>query len=236
MKGAFCMPQKQKMKPLEKEKLVKRFECSEISLSEAAYQARVDRGTVRYWIALYRSEGSGCFAESKTNRVYSPELKQQAVLAYLCSKGSLQKICEIFHIRSKNQLRTWLKVYNSGKGFRNKMSGGSRMKSTRKTTQEERIQIVKECIESDNNYGLVAQKHSVSYQQARTWTLKYKELGETGLEDRRGQNKRDQSPRTEVEQAQIEIEKLKRQLYFAEMENNVLKKLQEIERRDALDK
>ena len=110
------------------------------------------------------------------------------------------------------------------------------MKSTRKTTQEERIQIAKECIESDNNYGLVAQKHSVSYQQARTWTLKYKELGETGLEDRRGQNKRDQAPRTELEQAQIEIEKLKRQLYFSEMENNVLKKWQEVERRDVLDK
>lgn len=110
------------------------------------------------------------------------------------------------------------------------------MKGTRKTTQQERIQIAKECIELENNYGLIAQKHGVSYQQARTWTLKYKELGDAGLEDRRGQSKRDQEPRTELEKAQIEIEKLKRQLYFAEMENNVLKKLQEIERRDALDK
>lgn len=107
--------------------------------------------------------------------MYSPELKQQAVTAYLSSDKGLQKICKIFKIRSAKQLRNWLKVYNSGKGFRNKMSGGNRMKSTRKTTQEEHIQIAKECIESENNYGLIAKKYGVSYQQARTWTLKYKE-------------------------------------------------------------
>lgn len=110
------------------------------------------------------------------------------------------------------------------------------MKGTRKTTQEERIQIAKECIESGNNYGLIATKHGVSYQQVRTWVLKYKELGEAGLEDRRGQLKREQEPRTELEKAQVEIERLKRKLYLVEVENHVLKKLQEIERSDALDK
>lgn len=110
------------------------------------------------------------------------------------------------------------------------------MKDTRKTTLEERSRIAKECIESENNYGLIAAKHDVSYQQVRAWVLKYKELGEAGLEDRRGQLKREQKPRTELEKAQVEIERLKRQLYLVEVENHVLKKLQEIERSDALDK
>ena len=110
------------------------------------------------------------------------------------------------------------------------------MKKARSTTQEERLQIVKECLESGRNYGEMALKYNVSYQQARTWTLRFEELGEAGLEDRRGKRKKDQTPRTELERLQIENEKLKHDLYLAEMENRLLKKLDEIVRRDALDK
>ena len=110
------------------------------------------------------------------------------------------------------------------------------MRKARSTTQEERIQIVRECLESGKNYGEMALKYNVSYQQVRTWTLKFEELGEAGLEDRRGKRKKDQEPRTELEAAQIEIERLKHQLYLSEMENRLLKKLDEIVRRDASDK
>ena len=107
------------------------------------------------------------------------------------------------------------------------------MRQARSTTQEERIQIAKECIASGRNYGELAIKYNVSYQQVRTWTLRFEELGEAGLEDRRGKRKKDQTPRTELEKAQIEIEQLKHKLYLAEMERDLLKKLDEIERRDA---
>ena len=107
------------------------------------------------------------------------------------------------------------------------------MRQTRSTTQEERIQIASECIASGKNYGALAIKYNVSYQQVRTWTLRFEELGEAGLEDRRGKRKKDQTPRTELEKAQIEIEQLKHKLYLAEMERDLLKKLDEIERRDA---
>ena len=110
------------------------------------------------------------------------------------------------------------------------------MKKARSTTQEERLKIVKECMESGRNYGEMALKYNVSYQQIRTWTLRFEELGEAGLEDRRGKRKKDQTPRTELEAAQIEIEQLKHKLYMAEMENRLLKKLNEVVRRDALDK
>ena len=110
------------------------------------------------------------------------------------------------------------------------------MSKVRNTTQEERVQIAKESLASGKNYGEIAQKYNVSYQQARTWTLRYMELGESGLEDRRGKRKKDQVPRTELEKAQIEIEKLKHQLYMAEMERDLLKKLKELERGDLLDK
>lgn len=107
------------------------------------------------------------------------------------------------------------------------------MKKARNTSQEERIQIVKECITSGKNYGEMALKYNVSYQQARTWTLNFEKMGESGLQDRRGQRKKSQTPRTELEKAQIEIEQFKHKLYLAEMENALLKKLDELERRDA---
>ena len=105
------------------------------------------------------------------------------------------------------------------------------MKQGRNTTHEERIEIAKECIATGKNYGEMALKYKVSYQQVRTWTLRYEELGETGLEDRRGKRKKEQQPRTELEQAQVAIEQLKHKLKMLEMENRLLKKLEEIERR-----
>ena len=97
------------------------------------------------------------------------------------------------------------------------------MKSTHKVTQEERIQVAKECLESGNNYGEVAKKYGINYQRARTWKLKYRETGESGLEDRRGKRKHEQEPRSELEQMQIRIAQLEHQLYIAEMENHRLK-------------
>ena len=99
------------------------------------------------------------------------------------------------------------------------------MKQGRSTTQEERVQIVKDCLASGKNYGEMALKYKVSYQQVRIWTLRFEEMGESGLEDRRGKRKKDQVPRTELEKAQIEIEQLKHKLYLAEMERDLLKKI-----------
>ena len=218
-----------------KQKAITEIESGRLSQSEAARRLGVDESTIRHWLSKYRSEGNAGLECGSKNRIYSVQTKQQAVETYLTGQYSLQKICEIFKIRDKRQLRDWLKVYNSGREFK-RISGGSRMKSTHKATKEERIQIAKECLASGNNYGEIAKKYGVSYQQARTWTLKYKELGEAGLEDRRGKRKYEQEPRTELEQAQIRIAQLEHQLRMAEMENHLLKKLKEIERRETLGK
>ena len=164
-----------------KQKAITEIESGRLSQSEAARRLGVDESTIRHWQSKYRSEGNAGLECGSKNRIYSVQTKQQAVETYLTGQYSLQKICEIFKIRGTYQLRDWLKVYNSGREFK-RMSGGSRMKSTHKATKEERIQIAKECLASGNNYGEIAKKYGVSYQQARTWTLKYKELGEAGLE------------------------------------------------------
>ena len=62
------------------------------------------------------------------------------------------------------------------------------MTKGRKTTYEERIVFVKECIENGCNYTEIAQKHQVGYQQIYTWVQKYKKYGKDGT--RRIKNRR----------------------------------------------
>lgn len=107
------------------------------------------------------------------------------------------------------------------------------MKNTRKTSQEERAQIARECIENGSNYGEIAIKYQVSYQNVYSWVKKYKELGEAGLEDRRGQRTAQQEPRTEAEELRVRIAQLEHELYITQVERDLLKKLEEIERREA---
>lgn len=225
------MPHKEKLKVEEKIDLIRRCQTGELGKTEASRIAGVDLKTIYHWLARYEAEGESGFMAYSRNRVYTPEAKLNAVRDYLSGKGSQLEICKKYKIRNTHCLRGWIKVYNAHGDFssRKYSGGGSYMKQGRTTTQEERVQIAKECIASGKNYGEIAQKYQVSYQQVRTWTLRFEELGEAGLEDRRGRRKKDQTPRTELEEAQIEIEQLKHKLYLAEMENTLLKKLNEIE-------
>ena len=225
------MPHKEKLKVEEKIDLIRRCQTGEMGKTEASRIAGVDLKTIYHWLARYEAEGESGFMAYSRNRVYTPETKLNAVRDYLSGKGSQLEICKKYKIRNTHCLQGWIKVYNAHGDFSSKKysGGGSYMKQGRATTQEERVQIAKECIASGKNYGEIAQKYQVSYQQVRTWTLRFEELGEAGLEDRRGRRKKDQTPRTELEEAQIEIEQLKHKLYLAEMENTLLKKLNGIE-------
>ena len=224
------MSKRRKIKTEEKIRIVKAYTIGKISMNAAAEQLGVHHSVVADWVRLYQTEGATAFLSREGNQRYDPVVKEMAVKDYLSGRGSLREICKIYKIRNQIQLRTWIKVYNGHKDFK-KQTGGSRMTKGRETTQAERIAVAKACIANGKNYGEVAIAYNVSYQQARSWTLKYIEGGEAALEDRRGQRKKDQQSRTELEQAQIEIEQLKHKLKMLEMENRLLKKLEEIERR-----
>lgn len=230
------MSYRQKATPEEKVSLVQQYLDGEISQAQAIKIAGISKSSFRLWIKRYEAEGSAAFIPSENNRVYTVELKRQAVEDYLSGGGSHLEICKKYSIRSPYQLRSWIKVYNSGKDFNRKMSGGSRMTKTRKTTLEERIQIVKECLESECNYGEIAAKYDISYQQVYIWVKKFSELGKAGLEDRRGKRTADQEPRNEIEALKTQVAKLKHENYMLQMERDLLKKLKELERRNAFRK
>jgi transposase-like protein len=227
------MRKNKKIRPGEKCEIVRRVKAGEFSQRRAAELMHIHVSSLQAWIRTYDSEGPEGLIRTK-NKSYSDELKLQAVKEYLNGQGSMGDICKKYKIRGNAQLQGWIMMYNAhGNIARQKRGGGSYMKQGRNTTKEERLEIAKACLESGKDYGATALKYNVSYSQVRGWTLRFEELGEAGLEDRRGQRKKDQTPRTELEKAQIEIEQLKHKLYIAEMERDLLKKLDEIERRDA---
>ena len=230
------MPVKTKTTAEEKVKTVKLVKSGKLSQRSAARQIGVSIATVQRWISKYDSEGSLAFAAYEHNRSYSPKTKLQAVKDYLEGRGSLQTVATKHKLRSVTQLQRWVKMYNEGRDFRQGKLGGRHMKTSRKTTKEERIAIVKDCLDNGLSYNDAAEKHNVSYQQIYNWVRKYSELGEAGLEDRRGKRKAEQEPRTELEEMKIKMAKLEQELYRTKVERDLLKKLEGLERRDAFRK
>ena len=158
-------------------------------------------------------------------------MKQQAVLDYLAGYGSQNDICKKYGIRSKGKLQTWIKKYNGCEVLKSSGTGGNNIMTTgRKTTFDERIEIVQYCIAHDHNYAETAEEYQVSYQQARNYTIKYESKGVEALKDNRGKRKSLDSM-SELEKLRAEVKILRAEKEHAEMEVAFLKKLEEIERR-----
>ena len=195
-----------------------------------ADRLQVDRSSLRQWINKYESMGADAFIESGNKR-YPKEVKEQAVEDYLAGRGSLLDICKIHKIRSTAQLRNWIKKYNSHEELKASGTGGAViMTKGRKTSFNERVEIVRYCIAHDHNYAETAAKYDISYQQARSYTIKYEGGGVEALQDRRGRSK-PKEEMSELEKLRAENKLLRAEKERAEMEASFLKKLDEIERR-----
>jgi transposase len=99
----------------------------------------------------------------------------------------------------------------------------------RKTTIEERKEIVDYCIKHGRDYKGTAGIYDVSYSQVYSWVKKYDVNGEEGLSDKRGRRKTDNEV-DELERLRRENLRLKRQLEERNMTVELLKKVQEFER------
>lgn len=200
------------------------------SMSSIAKHLNISFQSFKQWVKNYEAMGTDAFATTQ-NKHYSKVEKEQAVVAYLAGEGSLMDICKRFKILSTRQLRSWIKKYNSHEELKASRTGENViMTKGRKTTFQERVEIASYCISHEHNYAGAAEKFSVSYQQARNYTVKYENGGVNALQDNRGRRKPEDTL-TEIEQlrAELKLEKAKRRK--AEMEVSFLKKLEEIERR-----
>lgn len=219
-----------RISPEDKILAVQKYLEGKISQGGIASQFQVSKTSVQQWIFNYQSMGSEIFFQKKNKR-YSKELKECAVVDYLAGKGSQEDICRKYGIRSKGKLQTWIQVYNGHGELKSSATGGaSVMTKGRKTTFDERVEIAGYCITHDHNYTETAQKYNISYQQARSYTIKYEQCGIKGLEDKRGKPKME-SEMSQLERLRAENKLLRAEKERAEMEASFLKKLSEIERR-----
>ena len=214
-----------KISPEEKNTMDEKILQKKESISSVASKIGVYYTTVDKWLRNYKAIGPEAFFEKGIPIELLP--KEAAVFDYLSGKGSLRDICARHKISDAQILRRWIMKYNS----HDKETGGRPiMTKGRKTTFEERVEIVQYCIKHSHNYSETAKKFHISYQQARSYTIRYEENGVDGLQDKRGKRKSPEEM-TEVEKLRAEVRLLRAEKRRAEIEISFLKKLEEIERR-----
>jgi len=147
--GGIFMSRKSKIEPVEKVKIVEQYLRREIGLNEARRLAGISSNNdMLAWVRIYEIAGPTGLLKQPQNQSYSRELKLNAVHDYLNGTGSLNDICNKYEIRYRSQLRQWIKVYNTGRSLK-ESTGGASMRKARATMPEERLKIVKDCLEND---------------------------------------------------------------------------------------
>ena len=215
----------------EKAKILVEYQTGVHGFRELCRIYGISQQSLKDWIRLYETFGMEGLKTVSSATNYSRETKQAAVQEYLAHKLPVKEILKKYQIRSETQLRKWIKKYNGHEELKASRTGGTTvMTKGRKTTFDERVEIVQYCIAHDHNYAETAGKYDVSYQQARNYTIKYEAGGVEALQDRRGRAK-PQDEMSELERLRAENRLLRAEKERAEMEVSFLKKLDEIERR-----
>ena len=202
------------------------------SIQFLADKYSIGYSTLKGWINEYQIHGIAAFYHpSNRNRTYSKEFKLRCVEAVLNGEGTVDDIIAKYAISSRSVLRSWIKVYNANREFKdyNPKREVYMAEARRKTTLEERKEIVNYCINHNRDYKNTATKFNVSYSQVYSWVKKYDSDGESGLTDRRGQRKTDDEV-DELERLIRENLRLKRQLEEKDMVVELLKKVKDFER------
>ena len=229
------MGRKAKYTPDEKIWAVKEYLDGRMSAENIARALEMGKSggcMVRRWARQYQLNGEAIFLSSEHNSSYSVQFKEEVCQAYLAGKGSYEDIAAQYGISSHSVVRRWVSKYT---GSRNELKAYKPqpevyMADRKKTTQEERVQIVQWYFEHGCSYKNTAAEFGCSYSQVRDWVIKFKDKGEDGLLDRRGKRKADDELSSE-EKKDREIARLKAVNLHLQMENELLKKAEEAERR-----
>ena len=195
------------------------------------YNEKCGRSSINDWVRIYNEVGIDGFKSSIGNSSYSKEFKLTVVEEYIAGSGSIRDFCMKYKIPSTHTLRQWIMCYNANRKFQDYDPKREvyMAEARRKTTIDERREIVRYCIEHNHDYKNTASIYDVSYSQVYSWVKKYETNGEEGLTDKRGHHKTDEDA-DELEKLRRENLRLKRQLEEKDMVVELLKKVKEFER------
>lgn len=181
-------------------------------------------------VLRYQGHGLSGIQNKSQNNQYSKQFKEMVIQEHLQKGIPVRWLARKYNIPSHETVRRWIIKYTRGEEIRSYTPQPEvyTMKS-KKTIHEEKIEIVKDCLENGLSYKDTAKKYGVPYSQVYSWVQKYKDHGPAGLVDGRGRRKPDEIQTTE-EKLRTQIAALEAHNKYLETENAALKKLKEVER------
>jgi transposase-like protein len=195
-------------------RLAKEYECSDRLISS--------------WVSRYKEEGTDGLRRKRVKQNYSEEFKLM-LIGEVENGQSQAEVTKKYHLSSDALLSSWIQRYT--RDNRSTSKGRLLVANGRKTTLEERLEIVSFALTHKKDYQTAADQYRVSYQQVYSWVRKYELEGEEGLVDRRGTKRKSVEEMSEVERLENELKEAKRNNRQLQMENDYLKKLKEIEQK-----
>ncbi|WML44221.1 IS3 family transposase [Neobacillus sp. PS3-40] len=209
----------------EKLKILRACEEDNYSIYKIASIYKVNKSTIMEWKHKFDKDGIDGLKESTSKKMYSKELKLSAIRDYQSGEYSLREISRKYGLTDKSTLSNWIKKYNSHREIKEtSKERTSSMTKGRKTTWDERIQIVINCLGNGKDYQKTAELHNVSYQQVYQWVKKYENGGDEALKDNRGRTK-EEAELTPEEKIKIQFKKLERENERLRAENMFFKKV-----------
>ncbi|HIY93835.1 transposase [Companilactobacillus sp. HBUAS56275] len=204
---------------------------SEVVFAEYCRSIEVSSSTVKGWLVLFNGYGEKGL-RSQAPKKYDYETKIQATSAYLNGEGTLDEIAIRFKLRSSKQLRYWIIQYNNDKNLIKATPVRKKVITmSKKTTLEERIEVVEYVTLQKHSYTEASVHFHVSYQQVRNWVLLVKNQGYSALADKRGHRGYvKEKDLTETDELKLEIKQLKAELNKRDAIEAFEKKFNEIQR------
>jgi transposase-like protein len=205
------------------------------SFESIAKSIGLDRKTISGWYYRYKKHGAVVFEPTKRNKSYSKEFKMSVVREYLDGKYSSVGLSAKYNI-SDSIIKNWINKYYNGIELKDyDPKGDVYTIKSRKTTCEERIEIVKWIINNDMNYKQAAEKYGIKYSSVYSWTRSYLEKGSDSLTyGKRGPKSKTQineDELTEVERLRLELEREKEKNKRLTFELEVHKKKEEFQQK-----
>ena len=213
--------------------IIKRFKEGEkaYDLSEEYHLKKRGSSLILRWVNQYDILGEKVFDNEMHNNSYSKEFKMEVISFYLENDTTYEEVANIFGLTSIEIVRKWVLKYNQGEVIADYNPKGDvyKMKS-RKTTLQERLDIVNYVLNHDYDYKGAADLYLVPYSSIYQWVRKYLDKGDSGLNDHRGRPlKNPIKKELSLEEVQsIQIEKLEKDLDRQRKINQILKKNIEI--------
>ena len=147
--------------------LVEQYLSGGGSYDNLAHANGVGSTSLKRWVSQYRAHEAEGFIREAGNKHYSKEFKEQCVKAVLTGKGSVNDIVAKYNISDRSDLRRWIACYNANRELKDYEPKREvyMAEARRKTTLNERKEIVDYCISHNNDYKGTASRFDVSYSQ-----------------------------------------------------------------------